>query len=112
MRGNLRESFKRYGAAFLFLLFLMFAVFFALTQETDSGAIPPDIEPDPSGAALLLGEDVSGAEDAEAPPEWTPPGPARWFRSNSGGMALEEIPSRLAAQRNDYALVIDYISPA
>ncbi|MDR2480423.1 MAG: hypothetical protein LBD48_14090 [Treponema sp.] len=112
MRGNLRESFKRYGAAALFVIFLMFAVFFALTQEPGSGTIPPDVEPDAAAPGLLLGEESPGENSAEAPPEWTPPGPARWFRSNSGGMALEEIPSRLAALRNDYALVIDYISPA
>jgi len=34
--------------------------------------------------------------------------PAQWFRSNSGGMALEEVQSRYAALRNEYALVIDY----
>lgn len=34
--------------------------------------------------------------------------PARWFRSNAGGMALEEIHSRLAALRYKYALVIDF----
>jgi len=31
-------------------------------------------------------------------------GEARWYRSNSSGMLLETIPSRLAALRNDYSL--------
>ena len=32
--------------------------------------------------------------------------PTRWFRSNAGGMALEETQSRLVAMRNEYALGI------
>jgi len=32
--------------------------------------------------------------------------PAKWFRSNAGGMALEETLSRAAALRNEYALAI------
>jgi hypothetical protein len=42
---------------------------------------------------------------------WMHRGPPRWFRSNAGGMTLEEVPSRLTAIRNEYALVIDYIEP-
>jgi hypothetical protein len=41
-------------------------------------------------------------------PEWVKP--ARWFRSNSGGMPLEEMQSRIAAMRGEYALVIDFTS--
>ncbi|MDR0584317.1 MAG: hypothetical protein LBG57_08240 [Treponema sp.] len=33
---------------------------------------------------------------------------ARWFRSNAGGMTLEEVSSRAAALHNEYALLIDY----
>ncbi|WP_461246948.1 hypothetical protein [Treponema sp. R6D11] len=36
--------------------------------------------------------------------------PARWFRSNSAGMALEEISSRFKALRYQYALAINYVS--
>jgi YD repeat-containing protein len=52
-------------------------------------------------------------ETGEAPPRETPEWvkPARWFRSNTAGMPLEEIPSRLAALRNEYALVIDFTEP-
>jgi len=34
--------------------------------------------------------------------------PARWYRSNAGGMALEEIHSRTVALRNEYALAVIY----
>jgi hypothetical protein len=33
---------------------------------------------------------------------------ARWFRSNAGGMTLEEVSSRTAALHNEYALLIDH----
>jgi hypothetical protein len=39
-------------------------------------------------------------------PEWVKP--ARWFRSNAGGLAIEEMRSRIAALRGEYALVIDF----
>jgi antitoxin component YwqK of YwqJK toxin-antitoxin module len=34
---------------------------------------------------------------------------ARWFRSNKGGMAIEEMSSMLAAMYGDYALAVDFI---
>lgn len=40
-------------------------------------------------------------------PDWVKP--IRWFRSNNGGMAIEEAPSRVIAFRNKYALSIDYV---
>jgi len=42
-------------------------------------------------------------------PEWVKP--PRWFRSNSGGMPLEEMKSRIAALRGQYALLIDFANP-
>jgi len=39
-------------------------------------------------------------------PEWG--SPAHWFRSNAGGLAIEEVPSRLVALRNEYALAIGF----
>jgi len=82
---------------------LLFVGVFALTREDDAGLalVPPD---DP---VLALFDD----EEYWEPPAWIPPAPPRWFRSNAGGMALEEIPSRLAALRNRHALVIDFIGP-
>jgi hypothetical protein len=41
-------------------------------------------------------------------PSWVKP--ARWFRSNAGGMPLEEMMSKAAALRGQYALVIDFSS--
>ena len=45
-------------------------------------------------------------------PSWVLDSVPRWFRSNAGGMELEEIPSSIAALRNKHALVIDYMIPA
>lgn len=39
-------------------------------------------------------------------PEWVQP--IRWFRSNAGGLAVEEVSSRFAALRNEYAMAVDY----
>jgi len=77
---------RKIAAAFIFIL-LLSAGFIALTQESD-GDMPvvPEME--------------------KNPPEWAKG--ARWFRSNAGGMALEEMPSRIAALRNEYALLIDF----
>jgi hypothetical protein len=95
---------KRWFFLLLIFLFLFFAGVIALTRENG--------EDDNSETELTLDEDLEnifGDEEPEeeSPPVWIP----RWFRSNSGGMTLEEIPSRLAALRNQYALVIDYLSP-
>jgi len=92
----------------LLVILLLFAGILALTQESADDirddALPGDLLSDELFAGFLDGEE-------EPLPEWTPQGPPRWFRSNSGGMALEEIPSRLATLRNKYALVIDYVPP-
>ncbi|MDR0623204.1 MAG: hypothetical protein LBG10_02110 [Treponema sp.] len=76
-------------------------------------------EPDESGPAgepdaEVLEFDEFSAEVpglAEPRPEDLPPEAPRWFRSNAAGMALEEISSRFAALRYEYALVIDFFSP-
>jgi hypothetical protein len=91
----------------LFAALLLFAGIFAITQESPddlgrSGSVPDEDIDD-------MAFDFSDGE--ELPYVWTPPGPPRWFRSNAGGMTLEETPSRLAALRNQYALVIDYVAP-
>lgn len=107
---------KKAGIIFIIVI-LLFAGLIALTQEAD------EFSPGAGARQELYGENedsdaFSGAygEDflsdnkpARKMPEWVKP--ARWFRSNAGGMALEEIPSRLAALRNEYALVIDFAGP-
>ena len=37
--------------------------------------------------------------------------PARWYRSNSSGMIMEYVPSRLVALRGEYSLSIEAIHP-
>jgi YD repeat-containing protein len=118
LRGNLRELFKKLRqllkprlllkpmlvpVVFLFVFFLVVG-FFAITQETGDADNPNHGDP---------GDDSFSMEEGEAgiEPEFLPMGPPRWFRSNAGGMTLEEIPSRLGALRNKYALVIDYVTP-
>ena len=97
-----------------FIALLLFAGLIALTQESD------DFAPGPKAESALKKEDenkneqysgvfLSVPELAPDVPEWVKP--ARWFRSNSGGMALEELPSRFAALRNEYALVIAFTAP-
>jgi len=87
-------------AAAIIVILLLFAGIIALTQET--GGDLPIVNAENESEE---GEDVSYSEDERQLPEWIKG--ARWFRSNAGGMALEEIPSRLTALRNEYALVID-----
>jgi hypothetical protein len=87
-----------------FVPLLLLAAILAITQESQG----EDNSLDDPALSELLSEFEDGEE---ALPEWEPPFPPRWFRSNAGGMALEETPSRLAAMRNKYALVIDYLPP-
>ena len=74
---------------FIFLILFLFAGIIALTQELD-----------------ISFPSLRNAETGGIEPE--PVKPARWFRSNSGGMVLEEIYSRPAALRNEYALAVIY----
>jgi len=99
------------------IVFLLFAGFAALTLTAklpaqESGHLTPgrgsnnnadDIADD---AANVQETDETAGELTEEIPEWVKP--ARWYRSNIGGMALEEIPSMYAALRNEYALVADF----
>jgi hypothetical protein len=101
-------------ALILRILFFLFAGIFAITQESSDGSVlDSSVRGDSHPGDVLLDDMLSDFQDGEEepPPGWMPPGPPRWFRSNAGGMTLEEVPSRLAALRNKYALVIDYIAP-
>ena len=98
---------KLWLPAVLFVLILLFAGILAITQEAQEESVLDEFPSDDMFAGFS-GEDM---EEWEMLPVWEPPGPPRWFRSNAGGMTLEEIPSRLAALRNKYALVIDYVPP-
>jgi len=87
----------------VFLVMIFFAGIIALTQENDE-VLFPKIEP--KAAESLV--DYSIKEFKRNKDDWSKP--ARWFRSNSAGMALEEIESRFKALRNEYALAINYAS--
>ena len=105
------------------IVLLFFAGMIAITYGDDGFVPPPLPNPTPpknnenkrinrraeksKNIAVLETEDFSEDGTPSPPvPEWVKP--ARWFRSNAGGMALKEIPSRYAALRSEYALVIDF----
>jgi len=91
---------------FIVVLFLiLFAGFFALTQELD--LLLPGLERHEDDLDPENEDEISFGVYRDMPP-WIKP--ARWFRSNAGGMALEEMQSRFAALRNQYALVIDFVN--
>ena len=102
----MRELRKKIVPA-VFLVLLLFAGIVALTQEADE--FDPAPEPSVQVKEKIINDFQRNYELAQESPEWVMP--VRWFRSNAGGMALEEIPSRYAALRNKYALSIDFISP-
>jgi len=101
-----KNSLKFWLPISLVVIFLLFAGIMAITQEAEEESVLDDMPLDD-----MLADFSEEGEEEEAPPVWEPPGPPRWFRSNAGGMTLEEIPSRLTALRNSYALVIDYVPP-
>jgi len=111
LRGNLRELRNKLRSLLkpalvpvvFFLVFSLVAVFFAITQERAD-------EDNPNQGNMEDGSFSVEYAEAVDEPEYIPEYPApRWYRSNAGGMALEETPSRLGALRNEYALVIDYV---
>ena len=75
----------------IFLVLLLFAGIIALTQETDENAEDIEINEEEIEFFLTVKE------------------PTRWFRSNKGGMALEEILTRFVALRSEYALSVDWV---
>jgi len=114
LRGNLRELLKKLRRLLkprlllkptlipivFLLVFFLVAGFFAITQET--GDADNLYYGDPQDDFFFLEDEI----EPYFIPEYRPP---RWFRSNAGGMAIEEVPSRLGAFRNKYALLIDYV---
>ncbi|MCL2276298.1 MAG: hypothetical protein FWC21_00225 [Treponema sp.] len=75
----------------IFIVLILFAVIIAITQET-----------------FFNISSVSEANNISL--NWARP--PVWFRSNQGGMALEEISSRIVALRNEYALSISFARPS
>lgn len=79
------------NALVIFLVLLFFAGIIALTQELD----------DDSAESEMLDEEIEFFLTVKEP--------TRWFRSNKGGMALEEIQTKFIALRQEYALSIDWV---
>jgi len=102
-----KKNIKYWLPVGLVVILLMLVGFLAITQEADDESVLDDMPLDD----MLADFSEEDGEEEEPLPVWEPPGPPRWFRSNAGGMALEETPSRLAALRNKYALVVDYSPP-
>lgn len=67
------------------IVLILFSGLIAVTQETDYFFV---------------------YKDSRGIPDWVLP--IRWFRSNNGGMAIEEVESSVIAFRNEYALSIDF----
>jgi hypothetical protein len=100
----LPELIKRNAAALVFIL-LLFAGIIALTQESEGDLPIVDAENESDEGEENFYLEIDRLLLEKPIPEWVKG--ERWFRSNAGGMAIEEIPSRLTALRNEYALVID-----
>jgi len=79
---------------FISIALLIFAGIIAVTQELDINEPVIDFE---------LQE---GAEDTSAS-DIVFKEPARWYKSNAGGLAIREVKSRIIALRSEYALSID-----
>jgi len=88
------------------VVLILFASLIAVTQEAD--VFPPVSENAgvPEESSEDSGEYSSGYGNIKKTPDWVKP--ARWFRSNSGGMAVEEVSSQAAALRNEYALAVAF----
>ena len=80
------------------IVLLLFVGFVALTQESEIVPSENDFESQES-------------EDNIANSVLDPKEPVRWFKSNSGGLAIKEIKSRIIALRNAYALSIESAHP-
>jgi len=80
------------------VILLLFVGFVALTQESEIVPSENDFE-------------LQENEDDVTSPALVPKEPARWFKSNSGGLAIKEIKSRIIALRNEYALSIESAYP-
>ena len=77
----------------IFIILLLFVGFVALTQESD----------------IITDENDFGMQESEEINVITldPKEPARWFRSNAGGLAIEEKKSKIIALRSEYTLSIE-----
>jgi len=87
---------------------LFFAGLIAATQEAQSPVkVQANTRKAIESAPVEEQEEIIGGINASdysvAIPDWIKP--ARWFKSNQGGMVIEEMPKN-SALRNEYALVV------
>jgi antitoxin component YwqK of YwqJK toxin-antitoxin module len=77
------------------------------TQETQSPSnVPANTQQVGASASAEDSEEIISdinSSDNKTTPGWVKP--ARWFKSNQGGMIIEEMP-KLTALRNEFALVV------
>ena len=81
------------------IVFFLFAAIIGLTDEPKTSS--PELK-----EAETSSDFPFSSEFERKMPEWG--SPAHWFRSNAGGLTIEEVPSRLTALRNEYALAIGF----
>lgn len=89
------------------IVLILFASFLAVTQEAQMRDILPSNsvnETVPTEEIEIFNDLIQSYENREEIPHWVKP--VRWYRSNTGGMALEEMRSQAAALRNEYALAV------
>ena len=94
---------------------LLFTGIIAVTQEGEFFFAGRESESAPvEDEEVIISDEVNSVIDdifsdyvfpAEKP-NWV--NPLRWFRSNKGGMALEEVSSQLIAMRGEYALAVGF----
>ena len=84
---------------------ILFAGLIAVTQESDHVL---------ENHEIIKADELSNntqilhpAENSPEKPRWVQP--LRWFVSNSGGMAVNETPTRSIALRNEYALSVEFV---
>ena len=92
------------------IVLILFAGLIAVTQE----APPQEVLPSERVNQTTPEEEIEYENDftyfyeyTTGIPDWVRP--VRWFRSNKGGMALEEMPSRVTAMRNEYVLAVNFV---
>lgn len=89
------------------IVLILFAGILAVTQEAQPRDIMPSNpvnEAAPEERTEYFHEIFQSYEKKEEIPYWVKP--VRWFISNKGGMAVEEMPSQVTALRNEYALAV------
>ncbi|MDR2730436.1 MAG: hypothetical protein LBB81_06000 [Treponema sp.] len=89
----------------LIIVILLFSGIMALTQEYNVPYLVPDTNRNEEAGE---GELIAKVITVTGTPVLITR--RRWYRSNAGGMALEEMPTRLSALRCEYSLLINFIS--